>query len=150
MICIAPVDIQHIENVKYYHLIADAIVHSLPVKLHCKTYYYRLSTRRPTITHSLSLFPTPLSVKCMNHGHSQANWWKAIVFCWRKQCHSLLVRDTYAAIMFVYGIVWILDSDWSTGVLKDSFSILRHCNSAMFFPSNNGAVLSRILSHWRL
>lgn len=94
----------------------------------------RLSTKRPTITLSLSLFPTPLSVKCMNHGLTQV-----ISQCWsdpfahRKLMESkcflfgesnfflfwcMTHMQPFVLIMFVYSIVWILDSDWLTEVLR--------------------------------
>lgn len=89
----------------------DQIARSLPVMLHLKTHYYEITYKRPTITHSLSLFPAPLSVKCLNPGLTWVTsqcWSEPFAhcklieskcfFCWQKQFHSLVVDDTHAAV----------------------------------------------------
>lgn len=52
MTCITPVDIRHTENGKYYHLIADKIVQSLPVMLQRKKHYYEIIYQEDQPSHT--------------------------------------------------------------------------------------------------
>lgn len=113
----------------------DEIVCSLPVMLHFKTHHSEITCKIPTIAHSLSLFPTPLSVKCLNHGLT----WVTSQRCSEPFAHRKLMKSKCfllaKAISFSSGAwhissrlcwlclftaqhCWILDSDWLTGVLR--------------------------------
>ncbi len=136
----------------------DQIVCSLPVfKRHFKTHYFEITCKRATIAHSLSLFSTPLSVKCMNHRLTRVSsqrWSEP--FAHRKlmksKCFLLATAISFSSgawhtsrhlcwlCLFTAQHCWILDSDWLTGVLRLLIhflffvaGLLKHCSSVSLF-----------------
>ncbi len=113
--------------------------------------------KRATIAHSLSLFSTPLSVKCMNHGLTRVSsqrWSEP--FAHRKlmksKCFLLATAISFSSgawhtsrhlcwlCLFTAQHCWILDSDWLTGVLRLLIhflffvaGLLKHCSSVSLF-----------------
>ncbi len=113
----------------------DQIVRSLPVMLHFKTHYFEITCKRPTTAHSLSLFPTPLSVKCMNHGLTRVTsqrWSEPFPHrkLMKSKCFLLAKAILFSSgawhtssrlcwlCLFTAQHCWILDSDWLTEVLR--------------------------------